>query len=95
MFPAETEGGRLAAFVVGFALYGLRCLLPAGRIQQRLEKFVKDGLLFRGQEIDVPFIVEQKGAHADDCFCQIAGPGNALFYLIASFAQKVFQRGQV
>jgi hypothetical protein len=95
MFPIETEGGRLAAFVIRFALYGLRCRLPAGRIQQRLEKFVKNGLLFRGQEIDVPLVVEQKGANADDCFCQIAGTGNALFYLIASFAQQVFQQSQV
>jgi hypothetical protein len=73
----------------------VRYRLPAGRIQQRLEEFVKDGLLFRGQEIYVPLVVEQKGTHTDDRFCQIAGPGNALFYLVASFAQQVFQQHQV
>lgn len=58
MSAQETEGGRLAAFVIRLSLYEVRYRLSAGFLQQRLEELVKDGLLFRGQETYVPFVIE-------------------------------------
>jgi len=80
---------------LGLPCFELHYQLPARCTQQRQKKFFKDNLLFRGQQIDVPFVIKQKGADANDCSCQIAGSGNAFFNLVGSFVYQVSHQGQV
>lgn len=79
----------------GGVVFGLQCPLTARRIQKRLKKLFKRYLLLGGKQVDVAFVVEQEGADADDCPCQIAGAGYTLFNLMGSFVYQGFQQGQV
>ena len=62
-----------------------------GFLQQRLEKLIKGDLLISSQQIVIQFIIEQKGADADDGSGQVASSFNDLFDLVGPFGDQVFQ----
>ena len=66
--------------------------VSGGQIQERLQKFLKDGQLFGGKQVDIPFVIEEKGADADDGLGKITGTPDASFYLGSSSAQQESKR---
>jgi len=79
-------GFKLADTIIPCPLAVSTFLLLERPFYEGLEESLKGCQLFFGEQLDVPFVIQQKGTDTDDSPCQITSTFNCSLDLIPLFA---------